>query len=63
MYESTWDSLTNLYSKLEKGGYIIIDDWGAVEGCKQAVLDYREKMKITDEIMPIDWAGVYWKKS
>lgn len=62
MYESTMDSLTSLYSKLSIGGYIIIDDWGAVEGCKLAVQDYRRQNNITEEIIPIDWAGVYWKK-
>ena len=62
MYESTMDGLTNLYPKLSKGGFIIIDDWGAVKGCKQAVIDYRKKYSITEEIKTIDWAGVYWRK-
>jgi O-methyltransferase len=62
MYESTMDSLKNLYPKLSPGGYIIIDDWGAVKGCKQAVIDYRKEHGITTEIDIIDWAGVYWKK-
>ena len=34
MYESTMDGLVNLYPKLQSGGYIIIDDWGAVPACK-----------------------------
>ncbi|MBS1573203.1 MAG: macrocin O-methyltransferase, partial [Bacteroidetes bacterium] len=42
--------------------YIIIDDWGAVEGCKLAVLDYRKQNNITAEIVPIDLDGIYWKK-
>ncbi|MBS1759164.1 MAG: TylF/MycF family methyltransferase [Bacteroidetes bacterium] len=62
MYESTMDALTNLYPKVSKGGYIIIDDWGAVEGCKLAVLDYRKQNNITAEIVPIDLDGIYWKK-
>lgn len=62
MYESTMDSLIHLYPKLSKGGYIIIDDWGAVEGCKKAVLDYREKHQIHEKIEEIDWGGVFWKK-
>ena len=63
MYESTMDALVNLYPKLSPGGYIIIDDWGAVKACRQAVEDYRKAHRIADEIIPIDWAGVYWKKS
>lgn len=62
MYESTMDGLTHLYPKLSTGGYIIIDDWNAVKGCKQAVLDYRKTHNITEEIITIDWASVYWKK-
>ena len=62
MYESTMDGLVNLYPKLQTGGYIIIDDWGAVPACKQAVIDYRTRNNITEEIIIIDWGGVYWKK-
>ncbi|MCE2963053.1 MAG: TylF/MycF/NovP-related O-methyltransferase [Chitinophagales bacterium] len=62
MYESTMDALTNLYSKLSIGGYIIIDDWGAVDACKEAVLDFRKMNNILEEIIQIDWSGVYWKK-
>lgn len=63
MYESTMDGLINLYPKLSDGGYIIIDDWGAVKGCKEAVLDYRKEHGIVDEIENIDWTGVFWRKS
>lgn len=62
MYESTMDGLVNLYPKLSVGGYIIIDDWGAVPQCKIAVEDYRKKHHISEEIKTIDWTGVYWKK-
>jgi macrocin-O-methyltransferase TylF-like protien len=63
MYESTMDGLTNLYPKLSVGGFIIIDDWGAIPACKQAVIDYRQKFDIVEEIKPIDWTGVYWRKT
>lgn len=63
MYQSTMDALINLYHKLSIGGYIIIDDWGAVPGCKQAVEEFRSANNITDPINVIDWAGVYWQKS
>lgn len=62
MYESTLNGLVNLYPKLSKGGYIIIDDWGAIPACKQAVEDYRKKNNIAEEIQEIDWTGVFWKK-
>ena len=63
MYESTIDALNSLYPKVAVGGYVIVDDWGAVEACKKAVLDYRAQHGITDEIIPIDTIGVYWKRT
>lgn len=62
MYESTINALDSLYPKLSVGGYVIIDDFGAVPGCKQAVMDYRQKFNITEEIIDIDGAGAYWKR-
>ena len=63
MYESTMDGLVNLYHKLSPGGFIIIDDYGAIEACKKAVHDFRDEHGITDEIKQIDWTGYYWQKS
>ena len=61
-YESTMDGLVNLYPKLSIGGYIIIDDYGAVKGCRDAVEDYRKEHNITEKIIQIDPAGVYWQR-
>ena len=57
------DVLENLYPKLSPGGYVIIDDYGAPKNSRQAVHDYRERQGIQDEIVPVDWAGVYWRRS
>jgi O-methyltransferase len=62
MYESTINALDNLYPKLSRGGYIIVDDYGAVEGCKLAIHDYRNKFNITEAIIDIDGTGAYWKR-
>ena len=62
MYESTWDALTSLYPKLSVGGYAIIDDYKVIRGCRQAVDEYRSGQGIADEIMEIDWAGVFWRR-
>jgi O-methyltransferase len=62
MYESTIQSLTNLYPKLSLGGYIIIDDYNAFPNCKQAVEDYRNKYNITNSIHLIDREAIYWRK-
>jgi hypothetical protein len=63
LYESTMDALVNLYPKLSVGGYVIIDDFGSIGACAQAVNDYRQMHNITDPILWIDFAGVYWKKT
>ena len=62
LYESTMDALVNLYPKLSSGGYIIVDDYSAIPPCAKAVEDYRKKHGITEPIIKIDWAGVYWQK-
>ena len=63
MYELTIVALECLYPKLSVGGYAIIDDYGAVGQCRTAVNDYRAKFGIEDDIHPIDWAGVWWRKT
>jgi len=63
LYESTMDALKSLYPKLSVGGYVIIDDYGAIDACAQAVHDFRNANNITDEILWIDWTGVYWKRT
>lgn len=63
MYESTMDALTNLYPKLSVGGYLIVDDYGAVPACRQAVHDYREANDIDEEIHSIDQTGVFWQRA
>jgi O-methyltransferase len=62
MYESTMDALKSLYPKLSPGGYLIVDDFGYAEACRQAVHDYRGAHGITEEIVTIDWTGSYWRK-
>jgi O-methyltransferase len=62
MYESTMDTLVNLYPKLSEGGYAIVDDYGAIPACRQAVNDYRSANAITEKIRNIDWTGIFWQK-
>jgi Macrocin-O-methyltransferase (TylF) len=62
MYGSTIVALENLYPRLSPNGYIIIDDYGAVEGCRMAVEEYRSKNRISAPIQTVDWTGVWWQK-
>ena len=63
MYESTMDAIVPLYPKLSPGGFVIVDDYGAVPACKRATDDYRAKNGIDTPIQTIDWTGVYWRKA
>jgi hypothetical protein len=63
MYQSTFEALMNLYPGLSVGGYIIIDDFGAVPACQQAVLDFRRENRIKEDIREIDWTGVCWRRA
>lgn len=62
MYESTYIALESLYPKLSPGGFVIIDDYGAIEQCRKAVTDYRSKYNIDAALREVDWTAIYWQK-
>jgi O-methyltransferase len=62
-YESTIQILEALYHKVSPGGFVIVDDYGTLEQCRRAVTDFREANGIDDEIVTVDWTGVYWRRS
>jgi O-methyltransferase len=62
MYESTIIALESLYPDLSPGGFVVIDDYGAIPQCRQAVSDFRGANGIDEEIREIDWTGVYWRR-
>ena len=63
MYESTIQALENLYPKLSVGGYAIIDDYGAVPGCRSATDDFRQRHGVKDPLQSVDWTGVFWQRT
>ena len=63
MYQSTFEAISTLYPKLSAGGYVIVDDFGAVPGSAEAVRDYLASRDEEVEFSTIDWTGVYWQKS
>jgi hypothetical protein len=62
LYESTMDAIVPLYPKLSVGGFLIVDDYN-LPACRKAIHEYRDLKGIQDEIVPIDNAGVYWRKT
>lgn len=62
MYQSTMDALKALYSKVSKGGVVIVDDY-LLPQCRHAVHEFRTKNSVGDTIKDIDGMGAYWVKS
>lgn len=63
MYESTIQAIEALYPKLSTGGFCVVDDYGDIAGCRQAIHDYRQSQGITEQIVDIDGRGVFWRRS
>ena len=63
MYESTMDAITSLYPKLSVGGYLIVDDYGAIASCRKAIHDFMNANQIKENIIQVDWTGVFWQKT
>jgi O-methyltransferase len=62
MYESTIQALESLYPSLSPGGFLIVDDYGALAECRLAVDDFRTANAVNEPIEAIDHAGVFWRK-
>jgi hypothetical protein len=61
-YDATRLSLEALYPRLSAGGYLIIDDYGQIDPCREAVDDFRRDRQITEPIEAIDWSGSRWRR-
>lgn len=67
-YFSTMDAITVLYPLLNKGGFIIIDDYLDWVSCKHAIDDYRREHGITEPITLVPhkkgehFRGAFWRK-
>lgn len=62
LYQSTFDALTHLWPGLAVGGFVIVDDYGAVEGCRRAVDDFRAMHGIVTPLEHVDWTGIWWRR-
>lgn len=66
LYESTEIALEHLYPKVVCGGYVIVDDCGAISGCRAAVDEYRARRRITEPMQFVRdprQSCVYWRKT
>lgn len=63
MYGSTIEAFDALYPRLSPGGFVIVDDYGAIPACRQATDDYRRMHAIETPLTHVDWTGVFWRKA
>jgi O-methyltransferase len=61
MYESTINALDALYDKVSPGGFVIVDDYNALQSCKQAINDFRGRRGISGMLEPIDNLAAFWR--
>jgi O-methyltransferase len=61
MYSSTTQVLQSLYRKVAIGGFVIVDDYGEVPGCKAAVDDFRRDNQVLE---PTERVGpsIAWRR-
>ena len=63
LYSSTRDALDALYDRVPAGGYVIVDDYGALEPCRMAVDEFLVERGLEVELNTVDWTRVCWRKS
>jgi hypothetical protein len=61
LYASTLTVLDSLYSRVSPGGWVVIDDYGILPPCKQAVDEFRARHGITAALERIDDHAVCWR--
>ena len=60
-YASTMTALQALYDRVPAGGFVIIDDYGALQPCQEATDAFRAERGITAPLIDIDGIGFYWR--
>ena len=62
LYSSTKECLDLLYDRVSPGGFVIVDDYGFLPCCRDAVDDFRRLRGIEEPMSWIDGSGIYWRK-
>lgn len=63
LYSSTLDALSHLYGRVAPGGFVIVDDYGALPQCARAVDEFRAGLGIDEPLRMIDCYGAFWRKT
>ena len=62
MCESTIDALNAAYDKVVPGGFVIVDDYGAVDACRKAVAVFGRTHSNNTAMRDIHGIGAWWVK-
>ncbi|MBV9193480.1 MAG: class I SAM-dependent methyltransferase [Solirubrobacterales bacterium] len=62
-YDATVTALRCLYPGLSAGGFLIVDDYGALADCRRAVDEFRTAAMIHEPLEEVDWTSVRWRKA
>lgn len=62
LYSSTTECLEALYDRVVPGGFVIVDDYGGLPPCREAVDAFRDRRGITAPIERINWTVIHWRK-
>jgi O-methyltransferase len=55
-------ALESLYPSLSIGGYVVVDDYGWLEECRQTVDEFRAENGINEPIEEVDFTCVRWRR-
>jgi O-methyltransferase len=61
-YTSTREVIDELYDKVVPGGFIIVDDYGTYQQCRDAIHDFWAERGLQPELIQVDAHCYYWRK-
>jgi O-methyltransferase len=61
-YESVKLCLEKFYDSVQPGGYIVLDDYGAWEGCRIATDEFIAARALKVKLTQVDYTGFYFQK-
>jgi O-methyltransferase len=61
-YDATALTLRSLYPGLSVGGFLVVDDYGALAESRRAVDEFRDRHGLTEPLEAVDWTCVRWRK-
>jgi len=61
-YEPSKLCLNYFFNKIQKGGYLVIDDYGRWKGCKKAIDEFFAERGIKPNLKESDYTGRYYQK-